>query len=310
MNTRLKMMGLWLVGMPLMVTAIELPQEVVINQVEFVHVPGGEFWHTVPGGAMTEQNHLPFDYRDVRVSQDGFYIAKYEARARDFMRFSQSDAWTSVHESHYEEGAEKGCAVLQQGGNLVLTQPENDLPITHLTWQLAHDMAEWLGFRLPTEAEWVVAARGTEDNRPWPWGFEYPDDTFAGYEGGSSCNPVAIGLFPNGASPYGAYDMSGNVYEYVDDWYNPLYYLGLKEGTHNPKPKEAMAAASMTDGQMVPLKLLKGGRWTSVAVDTTIQTRMTTQPERGFRCYGTRFAIDETEVMDHLKAGTADVIRP
>jgi formylglycine-generating enzyme required for sulfatase activity len=108
---------------PKQVSADELPQQVIINQVEFIHIPAGEFWHSVLDGRLTEQNHLPYAHREVKVWQEGFYMAKYEARARDFLRFMESSARTQEHEIHYESGATKGCAVRLDGGDYFLTRP-------------------------------------------------------------------------------------------------------------------------------------------------------------------------------------------
>lgn len=288
--------------------AQQLPREVEVNGIEFVHVPEGWFWHTVPGGARTEDNTLKGAHRDVKVWQDGFYIAKYEARARDFTRFMNSGKKAPALEAQYEDGAVNGCSVRRNDvGSYFLTAPEKDLPVTHMSWQLADEMARALGFRLPTEAEWVKAARGT-DRRTWPWGDEYPDDTFAAYEGGSPCRPMAVDALPNGRSPYGVYGMSGNAYEYVADWYNVEYYASLKDGARNPKPSRAVPARSDTSGEIAPVKVLKGGRWASVAVDTTIQSRTTAEADIGFRCYGARFALDEAAVRGHLARKNARVI--
>lgn len=290
--------------------AEQLPREVEINGVEFVHVPAGWFWHAVPEGARNEDNMIRPGERDVKVWLDGYYIAKFEARARDLLRFMDSSAKTAALDEQYRDGAANGCAVRRdQGGAYFLTQPEDDLPATHMSWEIADQMARWMGFRLPTEAEWVKAARGT-DRRVWPWGDEYPDDTFAAYEGGSPCHPMSVNALPNGRSPYGVYGMAGNVYEYVADWYSADHYAALKDGDRNPQAKTSLPTRSDTSGKMAPVKVLKGGRWASVAVDTAIQSRTTAEVDVGFRCYGTRFAIDEGEVKAQLGRGSAKVLAP
>lgn len=101
---------------------------------------------------------------------------------------------------------------------------EGDHPVTHVDWYDANAFARWVGARLPTEAEWEKAARGT-DGRTWPWGETRADSTRAHF-----CQPVkhsgtcAVTDHPSGASPYGVLDMAGNVWEWVSSIYRPYPY--------------------------------------------------------------------------------------
>lgn len=286
--------------------AAALPAEVVINGVEFVHVPAGWFWHVVGTGNVNRLKGGQSWYRDVRIWLDGFYIAKYEARARDFKRFAESGA--STHLPEYATGERQGCAVQKRGdeGEWFLTQPDLDLPVTHLSWNLADEFARWMGFRLLRETEWVKAARGT-DRRVFPWGDEYPDDTYGGFGVASGCNPTPVDAFPNGRSPYGAYNMAGNVLELVQDWENHDHDLAMRDGDRNPP---VAPTGTLEPGYEGLMKISKGGRWGSKPNFLHVQGRRRLQAHELFICYGTRFAVDEAAVREYLGKGTALLVRP
>jgi formylglycine-generating enzyme required for sulfatase activity len=108
-----------------------------------------------------------------------------------------------------------------------------DQPRVCVYWADALAYCQSMGRRLPTEAEWEYAARGP-DGLVYPWGNEFNEDNAVwGYN--ADRRPAAVGSKPEGVSWIGAYDMSGNVWEWVNDWHSVIYYETLAERTVNPQ---------------------------------------------------------------------------
>lgn len=289
----------------------DLPREVSINNVEFILIPGGTVVFPAPHYDSSSGKPIGTGVREVRLVTRSYYLAKFEARARDFLRFMTEGK--PRYALQYEKppagvagpGAEEGCGVRKNAKGYYLVDPARDLPATHLSWDLANEFAQWMGFRLPTEVEWVRAFRG-DDNRVFPWGNMYPDDTFAAFqEGATECNVRPVTAYEKGKSPFGIYNMAGNVFEYVADWYNPEHYNSLRDGQY------ASVASSPFDlPETGPMRMLRGGRWASGPQELSLKgaNRDLRRTDSPFICYGTRFAIDIDKVRKSLATGAAKAL--
>jgi Tol biopolymer transport system component/formylglycine-generating enzyme required for sulfatase activity len=193
------------------------------------------------------------------VYLDAYWIDQTEVTNEQFARFvaatgyrttaEQKDASYVQFPDHsgafdYVEGAEwrhpfgPGSDIAEQG----------QAAVTQISWDDATAYCQWAGRRLPTEAEWEKAARGS-DGRLFPWGDQRPDKQLLNFNYNAD-GPVEVGSFPDGASPYGLLDIAGNVWEWVNDFYSEAYYLVSPES--NP-----LGPAS---GEGHPFR---GGSWAS-----------------------------------------------
>lgn len=164
----------------------------------------GSVMITIPVGTFTMgSNYGDTEEKPVhKVYLDAYDIGKYEVTVAQYRKFCEATGRQMPEAPSWDW--------------------KDTHPIVNVTWDDANEYCKWAGGRLPTEAEWERAARGT-NARIYPWGNKWDANKCAnGWLGLTSTKPV--GSYPAGASPYGCLDMAGNAWEYCSDWYGEDYY--------------------------------------------------------------------------------------
>ncbi len=248
---------------------------------EMVFVPAGEF--------VMGSEELGDDERPVhRVYLDGFWIDRYEATNDRFARFvtatgyqteAEKRSWGWVWKGSEWEKIE-GADWRHPRGPDSSIEGKLDHPVVLVSWSDADAYCQWAGKHLPSEAQWEKAARGTlagsEHGRRYAWGDEF-DSAKANINESGLGDTTPVGSFsPQGDSPYGASDMTGNVWEWVADWYASDYYS-------QAIPANPPGPATGT------YKVLRGGSWPFDEVYARTAFRYNVRPDytydfAGFRC--------------------------
>jgi eukaryotic-like serine/threonine-protein kinase len=171
-----------------------------------VLVPEGSF----SMGSETHEDESPIHL----VELSAYYIDQYEVTNVAYKRCVDASICAPPKQSN---------AVLYSAyyGN-----PEfDDYPVVNVDWNMAKTYCEWRDARLPTEAEWEKAANGRE-GYIYPWGTDISCNRTNYFDGYKYCvgSTTKVGTYESGKSPYSVYDMAGNVSEWVNDWYDPIYY--------------------------------------------------------------------------------------
>jgi formylglycine-generating enzyme required for sulfatase activity len=220
-----------------------------------VSIPAGEF-------TMGSQDGDADERPAHKVYVDSFSIDVYEVTVGQYAEFLRSG----------EVRAPLDWKTINQSAN-------QKRPVANVDWADAVAYCKWAGKRLPTEAEWEKAARGT-DGRIYPWGNDPPTPLHANYGkmGSHDYETLApVGTLEAGKSPYGIYEMAGNVWEWVSDWYDNDYYKN--------SPQQNPGGPSMGG-----FKVIRGGSWTSSPRNLRSADRYWDPPSfrslyfPGFRC--------------------------
>ena len=226
-----------------------------------VYVPEGHFlMGSVPGEVDASDDERP--QRSVHL--DAFWIDQVEV-TNDMYAACVSDGECrppEVNKSYTRDS--------------YFDDPEySNYPVIEVSWDDANIYCRWAGRRLPTEAEWEKAARGT-DGRKYPWGNNEPTDDLLNFNSNVG-DTTEVGSYPDAASPYGALDMAGNVWEWVADWYGAEYYKDAP--SHNPTGPISGTERVLRGGSWFNF----GAGWVRAAVRAGVDDAVRVN-YRGFRC--------------------------
>jgi sulfatase modifying factor 1 len=246
----------------------------------------------VPGGAFKMGDNfndgLPRERPVHTVEVDGFYLGKLEVTNAQWRAFRDDPAYDDVKlwpngRPMPKDQIPYWTQANNHGGG---TPGSDDYPVLGVNWDGAVAYCNWISaktgkkYRLPTEAEWEKAARGTEQRR-YPWGNTFDKANANVVNTAAFDTGMKVGSFPKGVSPYGVLDMAGNVMEWCSDWYSKDYYSSSPK--KNPKGPATGA-----------YRVIRGGSFFVEPFDVRTYARQAGWPElQAWRMLGFRLARDQ-----------------
>lgn len=228
---------------------------------EMVTIPAGPFVRGTMSGGFDEQPQRT-------IYLDTFSIDRYEVTNHQYQQFVAAT------------GHRKAAPPSRYAKSMGKMRSPNQ-PVVYVSWDDAVAYCRWKGKRLPTEAEWEKAMRGT-DGRLWPWGNqEKPNGANWGRVQDGHDVSARVGTFPTDQSPYGVMDGAGNVMEWVADWYQEAYY---KDSPDKDPPSPEFGI----------FRVMRGGGYTTTGGDLRITSRSKMVPDFRDETIGFRCAISGT----------------
>jgi iron(II)-dependent oxidoreductase len=230
---------------------------------EMALIPAGQFTMGGPHGHPDEGPPHP-------VYLEAFHVDKYEVTNEEYLQFIESAPGLCEGHLCLDTKAENpNSHIVCQNGRYTVEAGYEKHPVTLVSWYGAQAYCQHRGKRLPTEAEWEKAARGS-DGRRYPWGDTV--DRARLNAGGNVGDTTPVGSYPAGASPYGVYDLAGNVWEWTADWYQAYPGSSHQSSFFGEK-----------------YKVVWGGSWNHPVSDARTTLRDLAHPARrihvvGFRC--------------------------
>ena len=237
---------------------------------EMAVVEGGAFNRGSKDGSRDEMPRHPISLRS-------FAIDIHPVTNEQFVRFLEVMGGEK-DTNHNDIIRLRDARIKRSGGKLSIESGYSKHPVVGVTWYGAVAYAKWIGKRLPTEAEWEVAARGAQENALYPTGEEIEKNQANFF---SSDTTAVMSYTP---TSFGLYDMAGNVYEWCQDWYGYNYYETSIQEPDNPKgPLQGV------------YRVLRGGCWKSLKEDLRCSRRHRNNPGTVNGTYGFRCAADVEE---------------
>ncbi|HEX6035538.1 MAG TPA: SUMF1/EgtB/PvdO family nonheme iron enzyme, partial [Anaerolineales bacterium] len=234
---------------------------------ELVYIPAGRF---KMGSESGNSNQAPVH----RVLLAGYWMDRTEITNEMFVRFLNAEGNQQEGGITWLDPIDPFVWVFEKDGLWQTLPGKENFPITKVSWYGAKAYCQWAGRDLPTEAQWEYAAAGTGGRR-FPWGMGAPDCERARFSGCEN-KPVEAGSLRSGSSPFGIFDLAGNVAEWVNDRYAADYYRG-SPAENPPGPSNGY------------YRVIRGGYWGSTYIGLQTSHRDWAGADEqisgvGFRC--------------------------